>query len=200
MTFNVGVAYNDALSSSVGVSIVIALRGEYFTAFLSGNRQLSFHFSFVQHQLDRGVDHHSPSNSCRSSAATGSIDAFVRVHCRHLTKLLLYREHLHRYCSTLIRRRRSTSRPSKESPPSSCSLRTVDSVSMATTDGMFTALLSPSGSLTMAVRAMFHDRTMVKLDLSLQVRKCISPLFSLVARGTTATYLSTYLFMDRSSP
>jgi hypothetical protein len=167
----------------VGVSTVIALRGEYFTAFLSGNRQLSFHFSFVHHLLGRGVDHHSPSNSYSSSAATGSIDAFVRVHCRHLTKLLLYREHLLRYCSTLIRRRRSTSRRAKESPPSSYSLRAVDSVSMTTTDGMFTALLSPSGSLTMAVRAMFHDRTMVKLDLALQVRKCISPLFIHLSGG-----------------
>jgi len=176
MTFNVGVAHNDA-PSSIGVTIVISLRGEYFTAFLSGNRQLSFHFSFVQHQLGRGVDHQSPFNSCSSSAETGSIDTFVRVHCRHLTKLLLYREHLIRYCSTLIRRRRSTSRPAKESPHSSCSLH----VSMTTTDGMFTALLSPSGSSTMVVRAMFHDRTMVKLDLSLQVRKCISTLFSLIS-------------------
>lgn len=182
MTFNVGVAHDDA-PSSIGVSIVIALRGEYFTAFLSGNRQLSFHFSFVQHQLGRGVDHHSPFNSSSSSAETGSIDSFVRVHCRHLTKLLLYREHLLRHCSTLIRRRRSTSRPAKESPHSSCSLHAVDSVSMTTTDGMFTALLSPSGSSTMVVRAMFHDRTMVKLDLALQVRKCISTLFSLLSRG-----------------
>ena len=165
--------YNDAPSSVVGASgssIVIALRGEYFTAFLSGNRQLSFHFSFVQHQLGRSF-HHSPSNSC-SSSAVDSIDAFVRVHCRHLLKLLLYREHLLRNCSALMRRRRNTSRSLKErSLPSSCSLRAVDSIYMTTTHGVFTALLSPTGSLTMAIRAMFHDRTIVKLDLALQVRK-----------------------------